>query len=212
MDRDRIKIVCLSTAAAVILVTIGLTACLTPTPTIVPPTDTPTPAIPTDTPTPFTSPLTPTATVVSPIRTPTLEWYMIPEMQDVTPTLPPLETPPAQGGEIEKLQEPQEEKQMSGIGVDYSQATIAGVSLVALALLVVEGAKQFGVTGKASLALAMGFGAVVTGLYAAIERGLVPTGALPWVETAVYALGGMLVIGLGSSGLYELLKRSGLVK
>ncbi len=98
------------------------------------------------------------------------------------------------------------------IGIDFGTAAVGGVSLVALVLLVVEGAKQLGVTGKASLVLSITLGALLLGLFAAIERGLVPVGAIPWIEVIVYALGGGLTVGLGASGLYEILGRTGLVK
>lgn len=98
------------------------------------------------------------------------------------------------------------------LGIDFGSATVAGVSLVALVLLVVEGAKQFGVTGKASLGLAIGLGQLLLGIFAAIERELIPAVALPWIEVAVYAVAGGLFVGLGASGLYDLLGRSGLIK
>lgn len=142
----------------------------------------------------------------TPVPTPT-------ESPIITPIPSPLKPPPADtGGLVVEMNELEKMEEKMDIGIDYGTAAIGGVSLVVLILLVVEGAKRLGITGKASLGLSIGLGVVVLGLFAAIERELVPLGAIPWIEVFVYALGGGLTIGLGASGLYEFLGRTGIVK
>jgi hypothetical protein len=81
--------------------------------------------------------------------------------------------------------------------------SIAGVSIALLIVGIVEAAKEFGVTGKWSRALALALGVLFVGLAQAISGGLIPAGALPWVELIVTALAG----GLAAMGYYDLGKR-----
>lgn len=80
---------------------------------------------------------------------------------------------------------------------------IGGIAVAALIVGIVEAAKEFGVSGKASQALALGLGIFFVGLAQAIGQGLVPEAWLPWVEVAVTALAG----GLAAMGYYDLGKR-----
>ena len=68
---------------------------------------------------------------------------------------------------------------------------------------VVETAKEFGVSGKASLALSLILGMFFVGLAQAIAQGLVPEMALPWINIAVVGIGG----ALAASGYYDLFRK-----
>ena len=80
---------------------------------------------------------------------------------------------------------------------------IAGISVAALILGIVEAAKEFGVQGNASRALALGLGVFFVGLAQAISEGLIPAEALPYVELVVTAVAG----GLAAMGYYDFLKK-----
>ena len=68
---------------------------------------------------------------------------------------------------------------------------------------VVETAKEFGVSGKGSLALSLILGMFFVGLAQAIAQGLVPEVALPWINIAVVGIGG----ALAASGYYDLFRK-----
>lgn len=85
----------------------------------------------------------------------------------------------------------------------FDNVLLAGVSVFALVLGIVEAAKRFGVTGNGSFALALALGTALFGLSKAIELGLIPPDALPWIEVAVFGLGGSLAI----TGLYDLMNQ-----
>jgi hypothetical protein len=87
--------------------------------------------------------------------------------------------------------------------MNYQDAAIGGVSLFLLILGIVEAAKQFGVTGKGSLLLSILLGGGLFALYQASVLGLIPADVLPWIEVAVYGLGG----GLAVSGLYDFVNK-----
>jgi len=80
---------------------------------------------------------------------------------------------------------------------------VGGISVAALIFGIVEAAKQFGVTGKWSQALAMVLGFLFIGLAQAISQGLIPAEALPWIELVVTALAG----ALAANGWYDFGKR-----
>lgn len=82
---------------------------------------------------------------------------------------------------------------------------LAGVSFVAIVLGIVEAAKEFGVKGRWSLALAMIVGLLLFGLGGAIEGALVPADCMPWIEATVKAIAGSLAV----AGFYRLSKRVG---
>lgn len=80
---------------------------------------------------------------------------------------------------------------------------IGGVSVIALVLGIVELSKRLGLQGKGCEILAVSLGAFFVALAQAIEMGLVPEVALPWITVAVIGIGG----GLAAMGLYDFSKR-----
>ena len=84
--------------------------------------------------------------------------------------------------------------------MDY---VIGGITVALLIVGIVEAAKQFGVEGKGSQALAMSLGVFFVGLAEAISRGLIPEAYVVWVELFVIALAG----GLSAMGYYDLSKK-----
>lgn len=84
--------------------------------------------------------------------------------------------------------------------MDFS---IAGISIALLIVGIVEAAKQFGVKGKSSMALAVGLGVLFVGLAQALAQGVIPPAVVPWVELGVTALAG----GLAAMGYYDFARR-----
>ncbi len=84
--------------------------------------------------------------------------------------------------------------------MDFS---IAGISIALLIVGIVEAAKQFGVKGKGSMALAMGLGVFFVGLAQALTQSLIPLAAVVWIKLAVTALAG----GLAAMGYYDFARR-----
>ena len=80
---------------------------------------------------------------------------------------------------------------------------IGGVAVAALIVGLVEFAKEFGVQGKWSKALAFGLGVLFTSLAYGIEAALIPAEAVPYIVWAVTALAG----GPAAMGYYDLGKR-----
>lgn len=80
---------------------------------------------------------------------------------------------------------------------------IGGIAVAALVVGIVEAAKEFGVGGKKSRALALGTGVVLVGVSQAIARGLVPAEAVVWVELVITAVAG----GVAAMGYYDFAKR-----
>lgn len=81
---------------------------------------------------------------------------------------------------------------------------IGGISVALLIIGIVEAAKEFGVNGKGSRALALGLGVLFVGLSQAIVQDLIPPVALPWINLGVTAIAG----GLAAMGYYDFLKRT----
>ena len=88
---------------------------------------------------------------------------------------------------------------------DFSQLAIGGVALVYLIPRLIEFIKKTtGLHGKARIWLisgGLGFG--FAAFAAAVNQGLVPEAALPWVNVAMVGLGG-LVAACAAIGDYEL--------
>ena len=82
---------------------------------------------------------------------------------------------------------------------------IGGVALLTLIPGIVEVFKEFGVSGKGNIVVAIVSGVVLFGTAQAIELGLMPPNAVPWIELSVYAIGG----GLTVCGYYTITKRAG---
>jgi len=80
---------------------------------------------------------------------------------------------------------------------------IAGVAIIPLVLGLVEFAKKLGVNGNASLVLSVALGFVLSGVVYAVQGGLIPEAAAPWINLVIVALSG----GLGAAGLYDLGKK-----
>ena len=80
---------------------------------------------------------------------------------------------------------------------------IAGVAIIPLVLGLVEFAKKLGLKGNGSLVLSVALGFVFSGVVYAIQSGLVPDAAVPWISLVIVALSG----GLGAAGLYDLGKK-----
>ena len=81
--------------------------------------------------------------------------------------------------------------------------TLAGVALIPLVLGLVEFAKKLGISGNASLVLSVALGFVFSGVVYAVQGGLIPDAAAPWINLVIVALSG----GLGAAGLYDLGKK-----
>ena len=80
---------------------------------------------------------------------------------------------------------------------------IAGVAIIPLVLGLVEFAKKLGVNGNGSLVLSVALGFVLSGVVYAIQTGIIPPEAEPYITLVIVALSG----GLGAAGLYDLGKK-----
>lgn len=122
-----------------------------------------------------------------------------------TVTVSPLPTPTGmpsplvgEGGEVVVREMSGEE--VSGMPSDVPE--IGGFEVVFVIMGIVQLAKQFGVTGKGSLGLALVLGLLLNGLVQALSGEMLPVEAVPWVLLAVRAVGYTLAI----PGLYDLIK------
>lgn len=75
--------------------------------------------------------------------------------------------------------------------------------MAALIVGLVEFAKKFGLEGRSLSALAFGLGIVLTAIAYGIDTGLIPAGAVPYVEWVIVAIAG----GPAAMGFYDLGKR-----
>jgi len=74
---------------------------------------------------------------------------------------------------------------------EYEKIAIGGVALVWLLPRLVEFLKVLGLQGKARIwAVVFALGGGLAGLAATINQGLFPQAALPWVNVAMWVLGG----------------------
>jgi len=80
---------------------------------------------------------------------------------------------------------------------------IGGIMVAALIIGIVEAAKEFGVEGNASRALALGLGFFFVALAYGIDEALIPAVAVPYIVWFVTALAG----ALAAMGYYDLAKR-----
>ena len=80
---------------------------------------------------------------------------------------------------------------------------IGSIMVAALIIGIVEAAKEFGVEGKASRALALGLGFFFVALAYGIDEALIPAVAVPYIVWFVTALAG----ALAAMGYYDLAKR-----
>lgn len=80
---------------------------------------------------------------------------------------------------------------------------LAEFALVLLIPGIVETSKKFGVAGNWALAEALVLGFVFVALAEAINLGLLPPAAIPWIRVVVMGLGGAVAM----AGYYDLFKR-----
>lgn len=82
--------------------------------------------------------------------------------------------------------------------------TIGGVSVALLIFGIVEAAKEFGLTGKASRVLVLLLGIGFVALAQANAQGLLSEDTMEWINLVVTALAG----GLAAMGYYDFTKRA----
>ena len=91
--------------------------------------------------------------------------------------------------------------------MDLTNVAIGGVSIAVLIPGLVEFSKKLGLKGNGLVVLAFVLGTLFAGVYGALELGLIPDAATPWVTVCVLSLGGG-VAGLSLCGYYDLVKRA----
>lgn len=87
--------------------------------------------------------------------------------------------------------------------MNFAEIGIGGIGVLALVFGVVEALKQFGVTGKASQAVAAVLGLSFFGVASAIEAGAIPTEAVPYITIAVQGVGG----AVAAMGAFDFIKK-----
>ena len=87
--------------------------------------------------------------------------------------------------------------------IDFGALQIGGVTLILLILGWVEAAKRLGIKDRGSFIMALVCGCLFAGLWQAMNTGLVPEVALPWIRVVVVGLGG----GIATTGLYDIGKK-----
>ena len=90
--------------------------------------------------------------------------------------------------------------------MDFTQLAIGGVALIPLVIGLVEFSKKMGNKGRGLEILALACGIVAAGTWGAIQQGLIPEAALPWVRVVFIALGGGIA-SVAAMGNYDLIKR-----
>ena len=93
------------------------------------------------------------------------------------------------------------------MGFDFQALAIGGVLIIPLVLGLVEFSKRLGVSGNwctiEAFVLAAAFGMVAH----AVDTGMMPQAAIPWVQMVVVGLGAGIA-GLSATGVYDLGKRA----
>ena len=75
--------------------------------------------------------------------------------------------------------------------LDITKIVIGGVGLTYLLPRLIEFFKVLGLKGQAAIwGLVFGLGVSFAGIASAIEQGLIPSSALPWINVAIWALVG----------------------
>ena len=77
-----------------------------------------------------------------------------------------------------------------------------GVSLIPLIIGLVQFAKKLGLKDRGCIIAAFALGIGFVGTSSAVSQGLIPTSAVPWVNTFFGALAGG-VVAMASVGLYD---------
>jgi len=93
------------------------------------------------------------------------------------------------------------------LGFDFGSLAIGGVLLVPLVVGLVQITKRLGVDGNWLIIEAFGMAAVFGMLAYAVNTGLIPAPAVPWI-TMVFVGLGCGVVGLAASGLVDLGKQA----
>ena len=86
---------------------------------------------------------------------------------------------------------------------EFEISKLAEYALVLLIPGIVETAKKFGLKGNANLVLAILLGFLFVALAEAINLGLLPPAAIPWIRVVVMGLGGAVAM----AGYYDLFKK-----
>lgn len=90
--------------------------------------------------------------------------------------------------------------------VDFTQIAVGGVALIPMIVGLMQFSKKFGLSGRGLMIVSAVVLLVFGGVAGAINEGLIPEPALPWIRVAVYSLG-FLVTGLAAMGLYDVAKK-----
>jgi len=93
------------------------------------------------------------------------------------------------------------------LGFDFSSLAIGGVLLIPLVIGLVQLSKKLGVDGNWLIGEAFGLAALFGMLAYAINTGLMPAVAVPWIQMVFVGLG-CGVVGLAASGLVDLGKQA----
>jgi len=89
---------------------------------------------------------------------------------------------------------------------EFAAIAVGGVSLVWLIPRIVQALKTWGLSGtKPITAVVFALGGILSGLAGAINEGLIPPVALPWIRVGLWVLGGGAA-AVGAVGEYELQK------
>jgi len=89
------------------------------------------------------------------------------------------------------------------LGFDFQSLAIGGVLLIPLIIGLVEFSKKLGVVGKWLIVEAFALGDLFGMLAFAIESGLIPLVAVPWIAVVFGGLG-CAVVALSACGLYDM--------
>jgi hypothetical protein len=92
------------------------------------------------------------------------------------------------------------------VAVDVSKLAIGGVALLPLIIGLVEFSKRLGLKGNWLIGEAFVLGTAFAGVWGALQQGLMPAPATPWITVGVMALGGG-VAAFAAVGNYDLAKR-----
>lgn len=80
-----------------------------------------------------------------------------------------------------------------------------GIAIIPLIIGLVQFAKKLGLKDQGCIIAAFALGIAFVGTGSAVSQGLIPTSALPWVNTGFGALAGG-VVAMASVGLYDVAK------
>jgi len=93
------------------------------------------------------------------------------------------------------------------LGFNFAQLAIGGVLLVPLVVGLVQISRKLGIGGNWLVLEAFGLADVFGMLAYAVDKGLIPAPAVPWIAMVFVGLG-CGVVGLAASGLVDLGKQT----